>query len=246
MKHIRKQDGVPGCITEFIEAQLQARIGDPDGSFMLDYRSFDGTPTLREILSNEQGGICAYTGVGIDSRLASRRPRNLAPPRLDYWYNPHIEHLKPQAQCRRELEAAGSTPGVDLGEDLDYHNMVAALEVRGTSAEQFGAVVRGERAIDVWPTHADCELRFKFDENGGITGVDAGSRRTIAALKLDHKTLCDWRQGALDAFLDPEVVRTRSDLEELVERVDSVRNGILVEFCFVIRSVALAILGTRW
>jgi len=101
----------------------------------------------------------------------------------------HIEHLKPQSVCRLELIARGLRPSFDLGEDMDYRNMVAAILVQGARVEQFGAAARGDRQIPIWPTHRNCETKFRFHRDGSVDGIDVDGVATVAELKLNHETL---------------------------------------------------------
>lgn len=233
---------------------MEGRKSDPSGH-LIDYNNFTKGRQLREILISEQGSLCAYTGAGIDDvRLAKRQPRQGIPPVTDYWYTPHIEHLNPQAQCRADLVGAEKTPGVDKGEDIDYHNMVAALKVDGIGHEQFGAINERHETLPVKPTDEECDSRFRFDGLGQISGLDNGAIETIRLLKLDHKTLNDWRLGALEGFgflpgasldtqgFDPVPPISQEDLHTLKERMDTPFESKLVEFCFVIKSYAQSML----
>ncbi len=134
------------------------------------------------------------------------------------------------------------TPGVilsfDLGEDMDHRNMVAALEVKGSRAEQFGASARTNDPLLVLPTQPDCESRFAFSESGRVRGLDPDDVDTIVRLRLNHTTLEGWRKVAMETFLDPIVVTSRQDLEIIVAAMDEPANGQLAEFSFCIKSVA--------
>jgi len=242
MRYIKKRKGQPKCISDFVHAQISARKVNPEGVFPVDYSSFPSR-ALREQLIREQRGLCAYTGSGIDdARLAERQPRHGNPPGTDYWFIPHIEHLKPQSQCRTELEQQGKVPGIDLGEDMDYHNMIAALKVDGSGHEQFGAIDDRKDLLPVKPTDVDCEARFRFDGIGHIHGVDADAATAINMLKLDHTTLENWRRGAIDAWIPEPAGLSSKELLRLSKLLDKPLKGRLVEFCFVIKSYVLSLL----
>jgi hypothetical protein len=142
------------------------------------------------------------------------------------------------------------TPGIDPGEDIDYHNMVAAVKVQMASAgERFGPNGR-TGPPPVRPTDPDCETRFRFDGLGRINGVDEDATETIRLLGLDHATLDGWRRSALDAWIpvpgevpdsDP-VSLSDQELRDLLVRLNSPQDGQLVEFSFVIRSYMRSLL----
>lgn len=264
MRGIQKGSGQPACLIEFIALQMSARLledADSWQQFPLEYPPGSKTRELRELLVREQGGLCAYTGVGLDdSRLNVRKPSLQTPPRHDYWFKPHIEHLKPQRQCREELEASGGIVGRDLGDDLNYHNMVAALEVAGMEKEHFGASARKDVPIPVWPTHENCEEQFRFFfEDGRIRGQGDAASQTIKTLRLDHTTLRGWRMAEIETwflmpesetfpvqnFDDSDVARSpmpwdlpTSQLREILSLMQGAGGGTLPEFAFVIAQLA--------
>jgi hypothetical protein len=226
----------PPSLAAFLAAQVPVGVN-------LDYEhGFGRKAELRAELVAEQFGLCGYTGAPVDERLAELNPP--APPGASLPYRVHIEHLKPQSVCRQELRDRGLEPGRDLGEDVDHHNLIAALLVVGAEVELFGAAARSNRPVPVWPTHSGCETRFQFDRNGRVRGLDPDAVATVEVLRLDHDTLCGWRRAALDVFLDPTVIRSRDDLEELISRLDHPAAGRLVEYSFAIKSVAIHLLDS--
>jgi len=232
MRKIRKQESSPGCLREFIEIQQQS--GPPVVNLCYPEFKNPGKRQLLELLIQEQYGICGYTGAPVDERIESLQiPNTVAA------YSNHIEHLKCQKVCRAELIEAGLEYGCDLCDDLEYQNMISALEVRGVKQEHFGAVYKGDNELCVWPTHEGCEERFRFHEaDGRASGLDTGASAAVDVLHLNHDTLKGWRKAAIDGFLDPEVVVTREDLEAVVHAVETPENDKLPEFSFVIASVA--------
>jgi len=231
MRKINKQTQTPQCLVEFIE--LQQQTGPPVVN--LCYSCFQN-PRHREllrILTEEQFGICGYTGAPVDARIGK------LPPQDGVAYSNHIEHLKCQETCKAELEAQGLEHGRDLGEDLSYFNMIAALEIRGAEEEQFGAVYKANEELRVWPIHDGCESQFRFLEgDGSVEGLDSDAQESVKVLKLNHDTLKGWRKAAIDTFLDPAVVCTREDFEAVLSAVDTPKDGCLPEFAFCIASVA--------
>jgi hypothetical protein len=240
MRWISKLRPPPSSITDYLSAQTNVGHG-------LDYKTFASTGApgggsrgrqLCRELTTEQCGLCAYTGAGIDSRLGA-----LSDPQARLKFSAHNEHLKPQSECRAELLRAGKTPGMDLGEDMDHRNMVAALLVSGgdkrvTRNSLFGAAHRENETVGIIPTDCNCEQRFMFDINGGIhptTSDDQAAVDTIAALNLGHETLPGWRAQAIAVFV--EGIETRADAERIVASTTNAENGWLPEYCFVIRQV---------
>ncbi|HID30568.1 MAG TPA: hypothetical protein EYP19_11265 [Desulfobacterales bacterium] len=232
MREIRKNATCPTCLSDFIASQQ--KIGPPVVN--LTYSSFQnpGRQELREILTHEQFGLCGYTGAPVDDRIS-----NLRSPNQEVSFSNHIEHLKCQKTCKKELANKGLVYGEDLGEDLDYNNLIAALEVRGAHSEQFGAVYKGNSTLSVWPTHERCSERFRFREgDGGVDGLNAEGCHSIDILNLKHETLMGWRKGAIDAFFNPEVSLTRQDLEIILQKMEGPVDGRLPEFAFVISNIA--------
>lgn len=237
MRWIQKQAGQPNCITEFVSNQMNAR-GDWQ-EFRVDYPAFTRGKDLLSLLISEQHDLCAYTGSGIDAvRLPKRRPRNQNPPRHDYWFKAHVEHLKPQRQCREELVTTGGVVGRDVGEDLDYHNMVASIEVAGTAAEHFGASVRGDQPLPLIPTLQECEDAFYFFEDGGIRGRHHEAQEAVRVLQLDHATLKTWRSAAIEKHLPERENTPAAELQSVLNIMTNPANGQLPEFAFVIAQLA--------
>jgi hypothetical protein len=205
----------------------------------VDYPAFTRSKELLQLLIDEQFGLCAYTGTGIDAvRLPEHRPRNQNPPRHDYWFKAHIEHLKPQRQCRKELENAGKVVGRDVGEDVDYRNVVAAIEVAGTAAEHFGASVRGDQPLPVNPTQPGCEDAFYFFEDGQVRGKHPSAEEAIRVLRLDHATLNCWRIAAIERFLPERENTPTTELQAILDAMTQPANRQLPEFAFVIAQLA--------
>jgi hypothetical protein len=229
MRRIVK-DQVPDCLRQFIEGQQ----GIQPEPVNLTYRNFPDKKTLRAILTQEQFGICGYTGSPIDDQRIS----GLKAPNEGTAFSNHIEHLKSQKLCREELLATGGVFGRDLGEDLNYLNLIAALEVRGALQEQFGAVAKADRIPPILPTEADCAQRFNFREDGTVDGRDPDANALVDMLLLNHDTLKGWRKQAVEAWLDPDVVQSADDFKAVLAAVTTPKGGTLPEFAFAIESVA--------
>jgi hypothetical protein len=247
MRWISKPEQPPASIRDYLVAQATVGHG-------MDYPTFASTGApgggsrggqLRRELTIEQCGLCAYTGAGIDGRLG-----RLTDPAAKLKFSAHNEHLKPQSVCKQELQTAGRTFGVDVGEDMDHRNIVAALFVSGEGKKVrkdllFGAAHRENDPVPIRPTDATCEQRFSFDSNGGIDPAAAGDQSaldTIAVLNLKHETLTGWRAQAIAVFF--EGIENRADAERIVARTTTPDNGWLPEYCFAIRQVVQHLLDS--
>jgi hypothetical protein len=243
MRYIAKppDSRAAACIGGFIAAQYDGRAsGISWEELRLDYGSFSRAPQLRGLLIEEQKGLCAYTGVGLDGRLVDRVPQ-----REGYSFRATIEHLKSQRQCRAELEAGGGVVGRDLGEDLAYANMVAAIEVAGTANEHFGAAYRGDKPLPIIPTNPACASAFVYVENGDIFGTSADANATIENLNLAHETLHGWRSGAIRALLPSGVQTAHDTLVALVTNLEDESRETMPEFSFVVAQIARAYLAMQ-
>jgi hypothetical protein len=222
------------CIHGFIQAQLAGRAaGIAWEELPLDYPNFTRTSQLRALLIEEQNGLCAYTGVGLDNRLIAHLPVA-----TNHSFKAHIEHLKSQQQCREELLRKAGVPGRDEGEDIAYENIVAAVEVVGATDEHFGAVYRKNRVIPVIPTQPECEALFMYLENGDVLGHGPDANGTITILNLNHPTPSGWRKGAIRAFATAFETMTKTELEDAIQALEDTSAGPLREFAFVVAQVA--------
>lgn len=231
MRHIVKE-ATPDCLQKFIDDELGI---DPEPA-NLTYRSFGNKKELLKCLTDEQFGLCAYTGVNLDSdsieNLNQTDKRTIK-------YKNHIEHLKSQHHCKQELKEQGLEYGRVLGDDLAYNNMVAALETNGAKREQFGAKIKENKVLPISPLDPQCEDVFKFLEaDGGIEGRTDAARDSIEVLKLDHKTLTEKRLDAISAWLDPEIIVTPDDFHHVIQKIITPVEGKLPAFSFVIKSIA--------
>lgn len=230
MRRIIKNDIPPDCLTSFVTAQQSIETGVVN----LTYDDFPRKKELLDVLTSEQFGLCGYTGVAVDDRISglSHRDNSVV-------FSNHNEHMKCQDVCKQELADKSLIYGTDLADDLDYFNMIAALEIKGSESEHFGAVIKKAHALSVLPTDEGCEQRFLFQEaDGKVVGLDNDACESIKVLQLNHETLIGWRKAAIDAFLNPEIVKTIEDFEEIVDTIDTPQNSKLVEFSFVIKNIA--------
>lgn len=230
MKHVAKKQ-CPDCLWNFIKGQLSI---EPE-PVNVTYRCFPDKPTLLHLLTEEQFGLCGYTGAPVDEERISDLQNSTD---SEASFESHIEHLKCQDACKHEIRSSGRAYGSALGDDLNYYNMIAALKVEGSEEECFGAVIKKNYFLPVLPTHRDCQDHFRYREDGGVDGRSAVGTETIDILKLDHKTLFDWRSSAIDAWLNDEIIRSKDDVLEIISAVQEVVDGRLVEYAFVIEAIA--------
>ena len=181
---------------------------------------YDDMPTnvkdaVKKHLLDEQGGLCCYTGL----RIASE--------------NSHIEHFKPQKLCTDH-------------EDVAHTNLLAAYP--GASAKRcpFGAHAKDDwydEQLLVSPFHQRCESQFLFKPSGAVDSSDkrdAAALKTIQRLRLNHPSLKEIRQHAIDEALSPgNRLLSKAQLQRLIERLYSRdTNGRFPAFCFVIKDAA--------
>jgi len=143
MRFIAKGD-VPACLQDWVDVNMA--MEEPVN---VSYARFPCRKQLLGELTDEQFGLCGYTGAPVDEERVSGLKNSTASPAS---FKSHIEHLKSQAVCKQEVRTAGLTYGRVLGDDLNYHNMIAALEVKGSEDEQFGAVIKKDKILPILPT----------------------------------------------------------------------------------------------
>lgn len=211
----------------------QERVAAKDSERLpIDYQELRRSSAIDDVecaLFEEQGGICAYTGVSLGGIDGDDRRF-------------HVEHVRPQRHC-------------DPGEDTEYSNMVACWPEPGRSPEpEFGARKKrdwphpdAERRF-VSPLQEDCASRFRFTHSGRIeprNPDDDAARETIDRLGLAHPKLDAWRKEAIDGTVRPRgavIDRKRAlkrlrALREDCAALDDGRNVRLPEFAFAILQI---------
>lgn len=169
---------------------------------------------LKQHLLQEQGWLCAYTGLEIDHTAS------------------HIEHLKPQARC---------DDGEDVDY---HNLVACFPRDGGDSSHGFGAAMKGQwwdPALFISPLDDACERRFTFTWTGKIRPQPtdhAAATETISRIGLAHNGLNGLRHAAIREFLfgrkgapinKPEAKR----LLEAIDRPDA--EGRLRPFCFMLK-----------
>ncbi|HSN97540.1 MAG TPA: hypothetical protein VLS89_04545 [Candidatus Nanopelagicales bacterium] len=184
---------------------------------------------VEEGLLQEQGGLCAYTGVRIHLDEGERRTVNF-----------HLEHLIPQKHCT-------------YGQDADYGNLAACWPAPNCAFEPgFGARKKGdwpspaESHLFVSPLDSRCTARFTFNHRGEIAAADQGddaAKETIRRLGLDDRTLTELRRSAIHGALNPasrqlklkDAHKLLRHMDEDAARLDRGESVRLQPFCFAIR-----------
>jgi uncharacterized protein (TIGR02646 family) len=188
-------------------------------------------------LFEEQGGICAYTGLRI--RLKKSNRLSGGEREVDF----HLEHLLAQAHCRTEAT---------YGQDAAYENLVACWPRPNCGFEPaYGARKKGQ-----WPSPAElhrfvspldktCTKRFRFNQRGEISAArddDTAAKETIEKLGLDDDSLMDLRRSAIRGALNPrsgliKLKDARKLLRQMKEDAAKLDQGVPVQlapFCFAI------------
>ena len=194
-------------------------------------------------LYEEQGGLCAYTGIKLV--LTTADPSTGTERHVGF----HLEHLKAQKHCKEG-------PTALYGQDADYENLVACWPPPNRkSQEQYGAHPKGDWPdpdpdldqvrLFVSPLARGCEARFKYDHRGEVTAADPADMAvttTINKLVLNHKDLVALRKAAIKSFLAPRNeylggTQARRLLDELRQASQDLNRGqpvMLLPFCFAI------------
>ncbi|CDM98101.1 MAG: TIGR02646 family protein [Limnospira sp. PMC 1291.21] len=192
---------------------------------------------LKDHLLGEQGFLCCYTGILIDTDTS------------------HIEHLKPYSICRDEknyedvnyLNLVTAYPGRNYKSQDDEVNQPSKKSKKNSKKCPFGAHAKDnwyELDNFVTPLESDCEDRFKFDNSGKVEATnhqDTAAQITIEKLVLNHERLIDLRRAAIDeAIFPPDTELDESDIKEIANGLYSQKNaeGKFAQFCFVIEQIA--------
>lgn len=176
---------------------------------------------IKEALLKEQGYICAYTlkRIGLDTC--------------------HIEHLKPEELCRKQMET-----GIETISDLDYSNMVACFPKEGPKGiakhKYFGAIKKD----DFWendgkdyvlPLQSNCEDHFRYSIKGEVEGVTDKGNITIKLLGLRHPILIEDRKNAIDNFIGKTNPIKKAKATQAIAEIDKMSDGKYAEFCIPIK-----------
>lgn len=212
---------------ELIEWRSRNKTRDESGinfGYELMRKDHQVTKAVTNSLLQEQGWLCAYTGIRINGYTNPDNPLEC---------DCHIDHVKAQDYCCPE-------------EKVTYSNMVACYPGPNQKA---GTPFGGERKKN-WPDHnkgeqhlflsplaSTCESRFLFDLKGEIKHRDGdlGAKETIKNLGLNHDILKAMRKGAIQGTIgknnDLSIKQARSRLKSIKSQQSGTR---LEPFCFVL------------
>ncbi len=172
---------------------------------------------IKNTLLQEQGYICAYTGLKIVTERS------------------HIEHMITQENCRRS-----SRPELTV----DYRNVVACFPGNKAPEPPFGARYKGdwpllqeEEHLLLKPTDPSCESRIKYLVDGRVEAMNSNddvAKTTIEKLNLSEASLANRRKEAIVNLFSSTYGRkpTRQSLRNRLQNLDARNDGELEEFCF--------------
>ncbi len=188
------------------------------------YRALSGSTAhaaLKRQLLEEQGFLCAYTGLRISGDTS------------------HLEHIKPQHRCEaledvdyRNILACFPADGGDVS-----HGFGAPMK-RGWWDEH----------LLVSPLANECQRRFKFSWSGHVSPSPSDSEaaiRTIEVLGLDAGGLVELRRRAILAFFgfesrtgSPSRPLSLDEAQRILDRIEKRdRYGNHTPFCFVLKQL---------
>ena len=208
MRWIRKLPE-PDALTEW-----RARSSsDPNLGYRLLRSSQAVVRTVTDALLREQGWLCAYTGIRIDTDTC------------------HIEHLKAQTHCSPKETVAYSNmvacyPSPNPKRKTPY------------GAEQKDAWPSpSEQHLFVSPLDQTCEKRFVFNLRGKMearANDDRAAKTTIEKIGLDHGALVAFRKAAIQGTLGRSNNLSLKDARRRLNSLHSHQEGRREPFCFVL------------
>ena len=169
--------------------------------------------TVTDALLREQGGLCAYTGIRIDTRSC------------------HIEHLKAQAHCSPVETVLYSNMVACRPSPNPRHKTPYGAEQKGSWPDP------SEQHLFVSPLDQTCENRFAFNLRGEIREQednDQAAKTTIKKIRLDHRELVAFRKAAIQGTLGKSNDLPLKDARRRLNSLRSHRQGRREPFCFVL------------
>lgn len=165
-------------------------------------------------LVEEQGWLCAYTGIHISPQKC------------------HIDHVNAQVHCT-PAEAVAYSNMVAC-----YPRPNFIPEPKFGARKKADWPSPGERHLFVSPLDRSCEARFNFGLHGQISqcnATDIAAGMTIKRLGLDDGVLSDWRGGAIRGTLGKDNRLPIRDARRRLRQLSAQNPGHLEEFCFVLK-----------
>jgi uncharacterized protein (TIGR02646 family) len=175
----------------------------PDGDIIGD---------VTEALLEEQGYLCAYTGISINKDKC------------------HIEHLKPQTHC---------IPSETV---MYTNIVACFPEPNRPSKLPYGAQYKdqwpdpSQQHLFLSPLDQTCETRFFFDLQGNISCVegDDAAKKTIEKLGLNDDYLKAWRRSTIQGVIGIKNDLPLSTARRRLNQLQAQQDGPFDEFCFVL------------
>ncbi|MEH2219387.1 MAG: hypothetical protein V7K72_20140 [Nostoc sp.] len=185
------------------------------------------TKAVTDLLVEEQGGLCAYSGMPIKGYIEIEKNGT----KYHKCYC-HIDHVKAQDHCIPY-------------ETVTYSNMVACYPgpnpehktpYGGEKKGKWPDYAKGEQTLFVSPLDQSCETRFLFNLIGEIkhNEGDKPAETTINKLGLDDEQLRKLRQGAIQGTLGLKNTLPLKDARSRLTKLQSPQTGRLEPFCFVL------------
>ena len=208
MRWIRKLPE-PHALTEW----RALHSSDVNFGYALLRHSQETIRTVTDALLREQGWLCAYTGIRIDTGSC------------------HIEHLKAQAHCSPAETVLYSNLVACHPSPNPRHKTPYGAEQKGNWPDP------SEQHLFVSPLDQTCEERFAFNLRGEIRqreDNDQAAKTTIEKIRLDHPELVAFRKATIQGTLGR---RNNLPLRAARKRLNSLRShreGRREPFCFVL------------
>lgn len=198
---------------ELTEWQVKHRATDPNFGYDLMRLDHGVTETVTESLLQEQGLLCAYTGVRIDRQSC------------------HIEHVAAQAH-------GGFGHDVDYGNMVACYPAPNKGQASYGAHPKRDWPSPTQRHLFVSPLERGCEERFRFNRRGEIAAEDSdeAARTTINRLKLDDSALTALRREAIQETLRNDALPLDDARKRLRFLQQSEHEGGKLEpFCFALK-----------
>ncbi|MDZ8069728.1 MAG: hypothetical protein RMY64_29660 [Nostoc sp. DedQUE08] len=188
------------------------------------------TKVVTESLVEEQGWLCAYSGMRIESYQDIENNGT----KYHVWCC-HIDHVKAQDYCTAEetviyINMVASYPGPNYENELPYG---------GHKKRNWPNYNKGEQNLFVSPLDPSCETRFVFDFQGNIkhNDGDTAAKTTIEKLGLNSIDLRKERRGRIQGTLGLKNDLPIKDARIRLRKLKSQNQGRLEPFCFVLIQV---------
>lgn len=187
---------------------------------------------LRDLLNEEQGGVCCYCGLKLNYTNVSTRS---------------VEHVKPKSKY---VELVGDYTNLLLScrlTDIDNTDSTKQPTAQESKKNIHCDPQKANKELYHTPLDTDCADFFEYNLDGTVSGTDAKATTDIQTLNLNCQSLIDKRITAINTLLFP--IDTESLSNEDYQRIaDDIgkRNstGDHREFYFVIQGVIRKLLHT--